>query len=57
MRSSDTTLTRTALELELRAEYAAAALEYAADPDFALWESTVGDGLDEADDLEPSLNH
>ena len=57
MRSSDTTLTRTALELKLRAQYAAAALEYAADPDFALWESTVGDGLDEADDLEPRLNH
>ena len=55
MRSSDTTCT--ALELELRAEYAAAALEYAADPDFALWESTVGDDLDEADDLEPSLHH
>lgn len=57
MRSSDKTLTCTALELELRAEYAAAALEYAADPDFALWESTVGDGLDEADDLESSTNH
>ncbi len=52
MRSSDAVL-----DAELRAEYATAALEYAADPDFALWESTVGDGLDEPDDLELSLDH
>ena len=49
MRSSDDSF-----KLELRMEYAAAALEYAADPDLALWESTVGDGLDEPDDLEPN---
>jgi hypothetical protein len=45
MRSSDTALKRMVFELELRAEYAA-------DPNFALWESIVGDGLDELDDLE-----
>ena len=44
----------TAFDGELPAEYAAATLEYAVDPDFALWESTVGDGLDDPDDLEPS---
>ena len=49
MRSSDDSF-----KLELRAEYAAAALEYAADPDLALWELTVGDGLDESGDLEPN---
>ena len=49
MRSSDPVI-----DAELRAKYAAAALEYVADPDFALWESTVGDGLDEPDDLEPN---
>ena len=49
MRSSDA-----AFDAELRAEYAAAALEYAADPDFALWKSTVGDGSDETADLKRS---
>ena len=49
MRSSDDSF-----KLELRAEYAATALQYATDPDLALWESTVGDGLDEPDDLEPN---
>ena len=52
MRSSDAVF-----DAELRAEYAAATLEYAADPDFALWEVTLGDGLDDPDDLEPNLNH
>ena len=51
MRSSDA-----AFDAELRAEYAAAALEYAADPDFALWEVTVGDGLDDPDDLEQNVS-
>jgi Arc/MetJ-type ribon-helix-helix transcriptional regulator len=32
---------------ELSQEYAAAWEEFAADPDAALWETTVGDGLDE----------
>ncbi len=50
MRSSDAVLKHEILEFDLRAEYAAAALEYAADPDFALWELTVADGLDAPDD-------
>ena len=42
MRSSDA-----AFDAELRAEYAAAALEYAADPDFILWKVTLSDGSEE----------
>jgi antitoxin ParD1/3/4 len=30
---------------ELERAYEEAALEYASDPDFALWENTVGDGI------------
>jgi Arc/MetJ-type ribon-helix-helix transcriptional regulator len=32
---------------ELSQEYAAAWEEFAADPDAALWETTIGDGLDD----------
>ena len=51
MRSSDAVF-----DAELRAEYAVAALEYAADPDLALWEVTVSDGLDDPDDLEQNAS-